>query len=349
MPESGIEGDISAVAAAAGAEIKGLAANLVSTIRSFLPTAKPSSPVQAAGKKGAKVKALEAAEAARRREEEKAVEKVRQKHEAERLRQERIKAKAAAEAEELRKREEARIKREEEAAQRRKDKEEAEKREREEKARRLEDAKQRRKREEAAAATAAARAGAGSSRPGHQVATSTSNANSLAEAKQRLAKIQQQAALMVQKTSGKPATTATTAIATSSQQPSRLPAPSTSAYAPAQPSTAPSEPAHQEPQSYEISPYKSDFESDDDVPKKPVPDWARGKALMAQLVEQTYIDPDEVFQHHVKTCTLDEVFAHKEGKGGRQDFSRRSSSGNWFEDRVTWKEELAYKKAMGYI
>ena len=39
------------------------------------------------------------------------------------------------------------------------------------------------------------------------------------------------------------------------------------------------------------------------------------------------------------------------GKPGRQkaDFSRRTSSGNWINDRVTWKEELSYKKAMGYI
>ena len=34
---------------------------------------------------------------------------------------------------------------------------------------------------------------------------------------------------------------------------------------------------------------------------------------------------------------------------GRADLNRRTSSGNWIEDRVTWKEELSYKKAMGYI
>lgn len=33
----------------------------------------------------------------------------------------------------------------------------------------------------------------------------------------------------------------------------------------------------------------------------------------------------------------------------KKDLSRRSSSGNWIEDRVTWKEELNYKKAMGYM
>lgn len=33
----------------------------------------------------------------------------------------------------------------------------------------------------------------------------------------------------------------------------------------------------------------------------------------------------------------------------KKDLHRRTSSGNWIEDRVTWKEELSYKKAMGYV
>ena len=101
---------------------------------------------------------------------------------------------------------------------------------------------------------------------------------------------------------------------------------------------------------------------------------------------QTYIDPDEIFQQHQKTCSLDEVFANGEwerqggdhlvparqsrscccgdgdGSGAdpcrarlpaagksKQDLNRRTSSGNWIEDRVTWKEEMNYKKAMRYI
>ncbi len=31
---------------------------------------------------------------------------------------------------------------------------------------------------------------------------------------------------------------------------------------------------------------------------------------------QTYVDPDEIFQQHQKTCSLDEVFANGEGEGG---------------------------------
>jgi hypothetical protein len=100
------------------------------------------------------------------------------------------------------------------------------------------------------------------------------------------------------------------------------------------------------PQTYEISPYKSDHDSDDDQPKKPVPEWAKGNQLRAQLVAQTYVDPDEIFQQHQKTCSLDEVFANGKSK---QDLTRRTSSGNWIDDRVTWREELAYKRSMGYL
>ena len=32
-----------------------------------------------------------------------------------------------------------------------------------------------------------------------------------------------------------------------------------------------------------------------------------------------------------------------------KDYSRRTSSGNWIEDRVTAKEQIMYKKAMGYL
>lgn len=55
----------------------------------------------------------------------------------------------------------------------------------------------------------------------------------------------------------------------------------------------------------------SDAESsEDDDPKKPIPEWARGRALMQQLASQVQTDPDEVFQQHRKTCSLDEVFGH---------------------------------------
>lgn len=337
-----------------------LAANLVSTIRSFLPSTKPQQASSSAQKKAPKVKALEAAEVAKRREEEKAAERIRQRQDAERARQERVKAKAAAEAEEAKKREEARIRREQEAAQRKRERDEAERKEREEKARRLEEARQKRREQEAAlvATNAAASTGANAARSGGAEnrppvntnvlpAQTTSAAHSLVEAKQRLAKIQQQAALMQQQTAGH-----------SNLQASRILPPDaprgnvSSLASTSQTSSAPPQILEgNAPQSYEISPYKSDFESEDEEPKKPVPEWARGRALTAQLVAQMYVDPDEVFQQHAKTCSLDEVFAlgPADGRIGKHDFNRRSSSGNWFEDRVTWKEEMGYKKAMGYI
>lgn len=39
----------------------------------------------------------------------------------------------------------------------------------------------------------------------------------------------------------------------------------------------------------------------------------------------------------------------KDGKPPKYSYSKRGSSCNWIEDRVTWKEELTYKKAMGYL
>lgn len=365
---------------------KGMAANLVSTIRSFLPLSKAAATSphgKALTSKPAKVKALEAAELARRKEEEKAVERRKQKLEMEKARQERLKTKAAAEAEEAKRREQARRRKEEEALQRRRDREMAEKREREEKAKRFEEARQR------AAVVAAASAVSREHRPPNlsaygnrpHPAAVTSADQSLEAAKQRLAKIQQQAAL-IHKQAGEgnkpldlmhrhaqPSSSTIPSDVERSQKapPNRMPSPPPPSAIPNPSRLATNASAikgkdivldasngngtqHGAEQSYEISPYRSDFESDeDDAPKKPVPDWARGKALVSQLMAQMYIDPDEVFQQHAKTCSLDEVFAGLDRKNGRQDFSRRSSSGNWFEDRVTWKEELAYKKAMGYV
>ena len=51
-----------------------------------------------------------------------------------------------------------------------------------------------------------------------------------------------------------------------------------------------------------------DESSSDEEQRKPVPEWARGRALMQQLATQVQTDPDEVFQQHRKTCSLDEVF-----------------------------------------
>jgi hypothetical protein len=52
-----------------------------------------------------------------------------------------------------------------------------------------------------------------------------------------------------------------------------------------------------------------------------------------------------MFVNPEKTCSLDAVFTtkHKTGK------SRRSSSSNWFHDRLTWKEEVSYKREMGFV
>lgn len=41
---------------------------------------------------------------------------------------------------------------------------------------------------------------------------------------------------------------------------------------------------------------------------------------------QTYVDPDEIFQQHQKTCSLDEVFANGEGRGSSSSSHRMLGS-----------------------
>ncbi|KAK9836350.1 hypothetical protein WJX81_007690 [Elliptochloris bilobata] len=294
-----------------GGGIGGLGANLVSTVRSFLPfvaRAEAAEGAPAGGKKPVKVRALEAADAARRREAQRAAE--REKHKAaDKQRQERARraadAKAAADEEARRVAAEAQRRREEEAAARRRAREEAERREREEKQRRLDELRLKRKAD--AERAVAERAAADEEERKRKAAQ---RADQAAEAKR-----------------------------------ARLAPPPAAA-----PPAAPMQPA-----TYEISPYKSDQDSDEEAvddaaPRKPVPDWARGRALAGQLAAQLAVDPDEIFQQRQKTCPLDEVFGHA-GKptAGKRDLTRRNSSGNWIEDRVTWKEEVTYKKAMGYL
>jgi hypothetical protein len=100
--------------------------------------------------------------------------------------------------------------------------------------------------------------------------------------------------------------------------------------------------------SYQISPYRensdSESEEDDARPRKPIPGWAHSDQLAPCLYRQAKVDPDEIFVNPSKTCSLDAVFATRASSK-----SRRSSSGNWFHDRLTWKEEVSYKREMGFI
>ena len=212
-----------------------------------------------------------------------------------------------------------RRRKEEELAARKLAKLEEERQKKEEKARRLEEHKKRRKLE------AEAKEG-----------------GTLAAAKERLAKIQQQAAILKSQSGA-------SSRATFSGTPNSRTGVNVTQMDPKSPVRT-EEPADV-PQ-YDISPYRSDHDSDDGEPRnaKTVPHWARNPQLTAQLTAQQYTDPDEIFMQHQKTCSLDAVFAgcDKSGKKAAA-FSRRGSSGNWIQDRISWKEELNYKRAMGYI
>ena len=98
-----------------------------------------------------------------------------------------------------------------------------------------------------------------------------------------------------------------------------------------------------------MSPYRSGSDSDEDIganaPRKAIPRWARTELLVPLLTKQATLDPDEIFRNPSKTCSLDAVFANTKEKID----GRRSSSGNWFDDRLTWREELTYKRNMGFV
>ena len=100
---------------------------------------------------------------------------------------------------------------------------------------------------------------------------------------------------------------------------------------------------------YEISPYKecSDSEDEDERPRKPVPVWARGGELGSELSKQYQMDPDAIFRSMARSCALGDLFKHK-GNKRKPDFSRRSSSGDWAEDKLTWQEEVEYRRTMGF-
>eukprot|EP00899_Mesostigma_viride_P006652 jgi/Mesvir1/15989/Mv08294-RA.1 len=112
-----------------------------------------------------------------------------------------------------------------------------------------------------------------------------------------------------------------------------------------------SAPAAELVESYVISPYKEDSDSDSDdegaEPKKVYPLWARTTALWPALQAQERVDPDNIFKAP-ETCQLEEVF-DKCHYNRKEKFRNRGSSGNWFGDHLRWQDELAYKKAMGYV
>ena len=73
----------------------------------------------------------------------------------------------------------------------------------------------------------------------------------------------------------------------------------------------------------------SDEESEDGDDTQLRPQWAVEPYLSQQLLAQRALDPDEIFQQHANTCSLDEVFSNL-GTGSRPCYdggeSKMSSS-----------------------
>ena len=99
--------------------------------------------------------------------------------------------------------------------------------------------------------------------------------------------------------------------------------------------------------------YPMSDHSDEDVDESPdtkrVPSWAREPALSAALRAQALacVDPDLIFPPiDPYACSLEDIFKGYEKK---KKFRSRSSSGNWGLDQLSAREEMQYKREMGYI
>ncbi|WIA43260.1 hypothetical protein OEZ86_009763 [Tetradesmus obliquus] len=108
--------------------------------------------------------------------------------------------------------------------------------------------------------------------------------------------------------------------------------------------------------SYIISPYRDDDAETPDRSHKPIPEWARTQVLFEALKQQQATDPDSIFGARQTTCDLGDMFADVPGAGPQpqqrhkvRKLGQRTSSADWSQDRLTWQEEINYKKQCGYL
>lgn len=86
-------------------------------------------------------------------------------------------------------------------------------------------------------------------------------------------------------------------------------------------------------------------EEDDGRAKKKIPDWAHGAMLTAAIHAQygdSAIDPDTIFPE-IQTCDLAEIF-----RNNKKRYTKRTSSGNWHNDRLKDHEKQQYRMDMGF-
>jgi hypothetical protein len=104
---------------------------------------------------------------------------------------------------------------------------------------------------------------------------------------------------------------------------------------------------HADRNNYEMTDHEYDSDWSDSANKKRIPGWARKEQLAIALRGNEGKDPDSIFPSmEAQSCNLAELF---QGYRTKSRFQKRSSSGNWYLDRLHWQEQLAYKKHMGYI
>ncbi|KIJ25704.1 hypothetical protein M422DRAFT_193160 [Sphaerobolus stellatus SS14] len=102
-------------------------------------------------------------------------------------------------------------------------------------------------------------------------------------------------------------------------------------------------------ESIELPDINSEYSDSDDEDRPRTfdpPDWAQSPVLKQALVDQSKLNPDDIFGP-IKPLKMEEIF--KDPKKYHR-FRARTSSGNWAgTDELTAAEELAYAKKMGYI
>jgi hypothetical protein len=134
---------------------------------------------------------------------------------------------------------------------------------------------------------------------------------------------------------------------------------------------------------------RDDDELTPDRSHKPIPGWARPQAVLDAIKAQRHKDPDAIFGATRNTCDLTDMFkggwgsdwslrwsgvlqAHvplrlclsattplpdvpagslqpQQQRTKMRKLGERTSSAEWSQDRLTWQEEITYKKELGYL
>lgn len=93
----------------------------------------------------------------------------------------------------------------------------------------------------------------------------------------------------------------------------------------------------------EVDSEYSDSDDEDRVKKFDPPHWAQSPELRQALVDQSSINPDDIFGP-IRPLRMEEIFRSRNNR-----FRARTSSANWVgTDQLTLEEEREYARRMGF-